>query len=148
LASQNEFFFNNPLDAKGYDKHALDYALHLSRLFSACPEPSMPFKHPCTAHVFFLERLSNHYQGLRHTFSNIYTKFDAVPLSDPSRNHSRPNTELQIEALKKSACPSSCVKFCILTPILCQYYHFQLNRTTETGIQMAAAVPEIMDTLS
>jgi hypothetical protein len=24
------------------------------------PEPSMPFKHPCTAHAFFPEHLSNH----------------------------------------------------------------------------------------
>jgi hypothetical protein len=24
------------------------------------PEPSMPFKHPCTSHAFFPKRLSNH----------------------------------------------------------------------------------------
>jgi hypothetical protein len=44
------------------------------------PEPSMPFKHPCTAHAFFPERLSNHCQGLRHTFSGICTKFDEYSL--------------------------------------------------------------------
>jgi hypothetical protein len=46
-------------------------------------------KFPCTAHAFFLKRLSNHCQGLRSTFSEICTKFDAVPLSDPSRNRIR-----------------------------------------------------------
>jgi hypothetical protein len=100
LTCQNEFFFNNPLDAKGYAKHALDYALHLSRLFSVFHVQSMPFKHPCMPHALFPERLSNHCQGLRRTFSNICTKFDAAPLSDPSRNHSRPDKELQIKARK------------------------------------------------
>jgi hypothetical protein len=28
LASQNELFMNNPLDAKENDEHALDFALH------------------------------------------------------------------------------------------------------------------------
>jgi hypothetical protein len=37
------------------------------------PEPSMPFKHPCTAHAFFPKCLAYHCQGLRHTFSNICT---------------------------------------------------------------------------
>jgi hypothetical protein len=36
--------------------------------FSVSPEPSMPFKHPCTAHAFFPERLSNHCQDLCRTF--------------------------------------------------------------------------------
>jgi hypothetical protein len=30
--------------------------------------------------------LSNHFQGLRRTFSEICKKFDTVPLLDPSRN--------------------------------------------------------------
>jgi hypothetical protein len=49
-------------------------------ILSGCPtgpEPSMPFKHPCTDHAFFPERLSNHCHGLRHTFSEICTTFDA-----------------------------------------------------------------------
>jgi hypothetical protein len=50
-----------------------------------------------TAHTFFPECLCNHFQGLHHTFSEIYTKFDAVPLSDPSRNRIRPDTRLQIK---------------------------------------------------
>jgi hypothetical protein len=40
----------------------------------------------CTAHASFFECLSNHCQGLRHTFIEICTEFDAVPLSDPSRS--------------------------------------------------------------
>jgi hypothetical protein len=59
--------------------------------FSACLEPGMSFKNPCTLYAFFPERLSNQCQGLRRTFSKIWTKFDAVPLSDPSRNHIRPD---------------------------------------------------------
>jgi hypothetical protein len=33
LACQDEFFVNNPLDAEENDEHALNFALHLSRLF-------------------------------------------------------------------------------------------------------------------
>jgi hypothetical protein len=33
LAFQDEIFVSNPLDAKENDEHALDFALHLSRLF-------------------------------------------------------------------------------------------------------------------
>jgi hypothetical protein len=33
LACQDEFFVNNSLDVKENDEHALDFALHLSRLF-------------------------------------------------------------------------------------------------------------------
>jgi hypothetical protein len=33
LACQDEFLLNNPLDVKENDEHALDFALHLSRLF-------------------------------------------------------------------------------------------------------------------
>jgi hypothetical protein len=50
LAYQNKFFLNNPLDIKENYEHALDFALRLSP-FSICREPSMPFKHPCTAHA-------------------------------------------------------------------------------------------------
>jgi hypothetical protein len=41
-----------------------------------CLEPSMP----CAAHVFFTERLWNHCQVLRCTFSKICTKLDAHSL--------------------------------------------------------------------
>jgi hypothetical protein len=43
----------------------------------------LPFKHPSTAHAFFLERLSSHCQGLRRNFSKICTNCDAHSLSDP-----------------------------------------------------------------
>jgi hypothetical protein len=36
--------------------------------------------------------LSNHCQGLRCTFYDIFTKFDAHLLSDPLWNRIRPNT--------------------------------------------------------
>jgi hypothetical protein len=51
--------------------------------FSVSMNLDMPFKHSCTAHVFFPERLFHHCQGLRRTFSEICTTSDAVPLSDP-----------------------------------------------------------------
>jgi hypothetical protein len=49
---------------------------------------------PCMAHAFFPKCLSNHFQGLRSTSSEICTKFDAVPMSDPLRNRIRLDTEL------------------------------------------------------
>jgi hypothetical protein len=36
--------------------------------------------------------LSYHFQGLRRTFFEICTEFDAFPLSDPSRNRIRSGT--------------------------------------------------------
>jgi hypothetical protein len=41
---------------------------------------------PCMARVFFPALLSNHCQCLWRIFPEICTTFDAVPLSDPSRN--------------------------------------------------------------
>jgi hypothetical protein len=35
LACQEEFFVNNPIDAKENDEHAPDYGLHLSHLFQS-----------------------------------------------------------------------------------------------------------------
>jgi hypothetical protein len=69
LASQDD-----PLGDKENDENTLDFAFHLSRLFSA----SVSLDCLCMAHAFFPERLSNHCQGLRRTFSEICTKFDAV----------------------------------------------------------------------
>jgi hypothetical protein len=78
---------NSPLDVKENDEHDLDFALHVSRIFQS---QSLDFLF--TTHDFFLERLSNHCQGLYHTFSEICTDVDAVPLSDPSQNCIRPDT--------------------------------------------------------
>jgi hypothetical protein len=80
---------------------------------------NMPFKHPCTAHAFFPESLSHHCQGLRLTFSEISTTFDAVPLSDPSRNRIKPDKRLPIKGRQWSAHPPSCVKYCTVTPKTC-----------------------------
>jgi hypothetical protein len=67
---------NKSLDVTESDEHALlDFALHLSPLFSVCPEPIIPSKHSSTAHAFFPERLSNHCQSLRLTFPEIFTNF-------------------------------------------------------------------------
>jgi hypothetical protein len=46
---------------------------------------SVSLDFPCTIHAFFTERLSNQCQGLCRIFSQICTKSDDVPLSDPSR---------------------------------------------------------------
>jgi hypothetical protein len=100
LVCQDEFFVNNPLDMKENDEHAHEFALDLPRLLSV----SVSLDFPCTAHAFFPERLSKHCQGIRRTFSEICTKFDAVPLSDPSRYHIRPDARLQIKGRNKSAC--------------------------------------------
>jgi hypothetical protein len=60
----------------------------------------MPFKHQCTTHVFFTERLSNHCQGLCGTFSEICTKHDVLSLLDPLRKLIRPGTRLKIKGCK------------------------------------------------
>jgi hypothetical protein len=72
--------------------------LEVSWLCSASVSPfSVSVSFPYKTHSFFPERLCNHYHGLCRTFSEIWTKFDAVILSDPSRNLIRPNTRLQVE---------------------------------------------------
>jgi hypothetical protein len=75
----------------------------------------MSLDFPSTAHAFFPERLSTNSQSLRRTFSEICTQFDAVPLSNPSRNRIRSDTRLKIKGRKKPAHPPSCMKFCTLT---------------------------------
>jgi hypothetical protein len=76
------------------------------------------FGFPCTAHAFFPERLSNHRQGLRYTFSEICTKFCAVPLSDPSRNRIRPDTRLQLTEVKNQHFHLATWNF-VQTPKIC-----------------------------
>jgi hypothetical protein len=113
-----------------------------------CCSPASPFSVSVnldslyTAHAFFPERLSNYCQDLHHTFSDIYTKFAAVPLLDPLQNHIRPVTRLQIKGHKKSAHPPSWVKFCTLTPKICivlsfvvasHYYNFCIDGSTNLG---------------
>jgi hypothetical protein len=62
-----------------------------SWLCSSIVSVSLDF--PCTAHASFSERLSNHCHGLRLTFPEICTTFDAVPVLDSSRNYIRPDTD-------------------------------------------------------
>jgi hypothetical protein len=50
--------------------------------------------------IFTSIYLSNNWHGLRHTFSKICTKFDALPLSAPSRYQIRPRTRLHIKDVK------------------------------------------------
>jgi hypothetical protein len=84
---------------------------------------------PCTAYTFFPERLSNHCQDHRSTFSEICRTFDALPSSDPLRDRIRPDKGLQKKDVKIS---TSWVELCTLTPKV-------------TPVRMAETVPEIMD---
>jgi hypothetical protein len=80
---------------------------------------SLSLGFPCTAYAFLPEHLSNRCQALRRTFPESCTKFDDVPLSDPSRNRIRPHAQLQIKGRKKAAFPPSCVKCYTLTSKIC-----------------------------
>jgi hypothetical protein len=134
---------NNPLDFEINDENALDFALQLSLPFSVSVSLSLDF--PCRAHAFFPERQLHHCRDLCRNFTEICTKCDAVPLEDPSRNQV---TRLRIKGRKKSAHPPSCVKLCTLTSKICCYYHLPLRHATAAAAQMAAPVPEIMNTAS
>jgi hypothetical protein len=92
LGCQDEFFVSNPLDV---NEHAFDSVLHLSRNFRSqwvrTFRVLLKFSSP--------ECLSNHCQCPSRT-SEICTKFDAVPLSDPSQNCIRSDTWPQIKGRK------------------------------------------------
>jgi hypothetical protein len=60
--------------------------------FSVCPEPSMPFKHLHMAHAFFSECLSNHCQGLRHTFSKLHKIWNTLAVGSISSHQARHTT--------------------------------------------------------
>jgi hypothetical protein len=100
LACQDELFVNNSRDVEGNDEHALD----LSSFSPFSVSVSMDF--PCTPHAFFRERLSDHCQGLRRTFSGICTKFDAHSRSDPSRlaRQTAPNRRMEIISSSPQLC--------------------------------------------
>jgi hypothetical protein len=140
---------SNKLLKSGYSSRCCGADGHTCVLvvFSVCltgSEPSMPFKHPCTAHAFFLKHLSNHFRGLCGTFPEIYKRFDAHLLFHCLID--KPNAWLQIKGHNKLARPPSCLKFCILTSKICKYYHLPLHKTATTAVNIAAPVPEIMDT--
>jgi hypothetical protein len=92
-----------PLISENGDEHSLDLALHLSPLFGLGEFGHFHY----TAHAFFLERLSDHYHGLRRTSSEICTKFDGHSQSDPSRHRIMPDTRLLTKWRKESVRPSS-----------------------------------------
>jgi hypothetical protein len=97
MACQKEFFVNNTFDVKENYEHALDFALRLSHVFFVSVCLDVPL-------AFFPECLYYYCQGHCHTFSEICTKFVALPLSDPSQNCFRRDIQLQIKGQKKSAC--------------------------------------------
>jgi hypothetical protein len=76
LAWQDEFFMNNPIDVEENDEHALYVAFSPVSPFLVLL--SLDFL--CTVHAFFPKCLSNHCQAIRHSFSEIFTKFDAHSL--------------------------------------------------------------------
>jgi hypothetical protein len=84
---------------------------------------SVSLDFPCSAYAFFSECLPNICQDLRHTFSEICTKLDAVPLPDPTRNRIRPDTQLQIKGCKQSALAPSFVKciYCCIAQLQLPY---------------------------
>jgi hypothetical protein len=105
VSNDSMLIFTNKLLMFGYSVgHCVaNGPTHVLGVLNVCPtrpELSMPFKHLCTAHAFILERLSNHCQGLHRTTSEICSKFDAVCLSNPSRNRVRPDMKLQIKQCK------------------------------------------------
>jgi hypothetical protein len=77
-------------------KHALHFALHMYRHFRSRWVWTFTFRHPCTAHAFFIEPLSNNIQGLYRNVAEMCTTFGAHSLSDLLRNCIRPDTRLQI----------------------------------------------------
>jgi hypothetical protein len=76
----------------------------------------MPFEQ-CMAHASFPERLSKHCQGLRCTFSEVCTKYDAHSLFlcriTTGQMHDWKKKGIKI------ACLPSCVKFCTPNPRVC-----------------------------
>jgi hypothetical protein len=103
LACQDEFFVCNPLDVKD-NEQAVDLALHLSCL-------------PWSQRVqTFLAWFMLSFLGLYCSPSEICIKSDVISMSGPSQNDIMPDTWQQIKGHKKSAHPSSCVKFRTLTP--------------------------------
>jgi hypothetical protein len=98
LDCQDKFFVRNPFDVEENDERFLDSVLPPSSLLLS----SMSLDSQCASHVFIPEILSNHCRGLRLTFSEICTKFDAVPLSYPSRILIWPDTPPQINGRETS----------------------------------------------
>jgi hypothetical protein len=113
LACQDELFTINPLDVKENDGHTIDFALHLSRLFSV----SVSLVFPCAAHTFFPERLSNHSVSIPPflRFAQIWCcSFVRSIAKSHQVRYVTPNNSTY-----KSAHPPNCVKFFTPTPKIC-----------------------------
>jgi hypothetical protein len=101
----------NSLDVKENYDHPLDFALHLSRLFQS--------RWVWIFRVRLMLSSSNACLIIARVSVSLVPRFSQkwwCPLSDPSRNHIRPDTWLQIKEGKKPGRPPSYVKFWKLVP--------------------------------
>jgi hypothetical protein len=103
------------------------------------------FKHPCTAHALFPKCSNNQCRGFHHTFSEIYTKFDSVPLSDPLRNRIWPDTQFQIKWHKKISMSTQLHEILYTDSQDMLVYDLTFHCATTT-ILMTTPVPENKDT--
>jgi hypothetical protein len=108
------YLWTVPLMSKN-DKHALDFALHLSRLFRC--------RWVWTFHVWLMLSSPNacliiawFSVALFPTFTQNLMLF---LLLDPSWNRIRAHTRPKIKGIKKSANPTSCVEVCTLARKIC-----------------------------
>jgi hypothetical protein len=135
---------NNLYDVKENYEHALHFALRLSR-FSVCPKPSLSFKHPCRAHAFFLECLSDRCPGLRSTFPTDSHKIwccsvvGSIVKSHQAR-YTTTNNMTKISTLKqlRKMLYNDSQEMLVLS--------LTVAWAAATAVQMAEPVPEIMDT--
>jgi hypothetical protein len=115
LSYQNEFFVINSLDVKENNEHALDYALHLPRLYRSRRvwtfRIRLMFSSPnaclitARASVAPFPRFT---QNLMLFLCRIRRKIASGQIHD-----------YKYRDVKKSARPPSCVKFCILKHKIC-----------------------------
>jgi hypothetical protein len=112
LACQEEFFVNNPLDAKENNEHALDFTLHLPHLSRSALNQA---NHSNTHLQLMLSSMNTcliiAMVCFYCTLSMICTKSEAHSLLDPSRNCIMPDAQFQIKGHKNPVHPHSCIKY-------------------------------------
>jgi hypothetical protein len=101
--------YENPLDIKENVENALDRVLHLSRLFRS----RWAWTFPLEGLLLFLKVITVHPALAASDNPGQGGYIAAVPLSDTSRNHMRPDTRLQIKRRNRTARLLSCVEFWI-----------------------------------
>jgi hypothetical protein len=109
---RQKFLVNNPLDGKENYEHALNCALHfpLGRV--------LLFLRAITVNSALITSDNSGQEGC--TVIGVLTKlFTDVDMLLLLTNCQKPHTQLQIKGRKKSTRPSSCMKFCTLTPKIC-----------------------------